>query len=63
VGFFYPDLIGSELFDIDDGTTSWPQWGWEADIRDSIHGCRTAFWKRIDLLCIHAEVVNVNFIL
>lgn len=27
VGFFYPDLIGSELFDIDDGTTSWPQWG------------------------------------
>lgn len=26
VGFLYPDLIGSELFDIDDGTASWPQW-------------------------------------
>lgn len=26
VGFLYPDLIGSELFDIDDGTSSWPQW-------------------------------------
>lgn len=24
VGFLYPDLIGSELFDIGDGT--WPQW-------------------------------------
>lgn len=23
---FYPDLIGSELFDINDGIASWPQW-------------------------------------
>ncbi|OAA58224.1 Major facilitator superfamily domain, general substrate transporter [Cordyceps fumosorosea ARSEF 2679] len=23
---FYPDLIGSELFDMDEGITSWPQW-------------------------------------
>lgn len=26
VGFLYPDLIGSELFEIDDGAVSWPQW-------------------------------------
>ncbi|OAA76221.1 hypothetical protein LEL_05905 [Akanthomyces lecanii RCEF 1005] len=23
---FYPDLIGSELFDVNEGMTSWPQW-------------------------------------
>ncbi|KAJ5110180.1 hypothetical protein N7532_002825 [Penicillium argentinense] len=26
IGVFYPDLIGSELFYMDDGTASWPQW-------------------------------------
>ncbi|KAJ5600594.1 hypothetical protein N7450_001661 [Penicillium hetheringtonii] len=26
VGFLYPELICSELFDLDDGASSWPQW-------------------------------------
>ncbi|KAJ5618755.1 hypothetical protein N7510_002739 [Penicillium lagena] len=26
IGFLYPDLIGSELFYMDDGTAPWPQW-------------------------------------
>jgi hypothetical protein len=26
IGVLYPDLIGSELFYMDDGTASWPQW-------------------------------------